>query len=101
MGGLTSCNDSVRSILAYQRKGDTANSWDTWIKKEPQVFGTSPSRNDTITFSTSIADRVNFPHNDPLVVEVMIADCEVSRVLIDTRISVNLIFQETLQKMKL
>lgn len=31
----------------------------------------------------------------------MIADCEVSRVLIDTGSSVNLIFQETLQKMEL
>lgn len=96
MGGLAFCNDSVRSIRAYQRKGDTMNRWNVWIRKEPQVVGIPPPINDVVTFNTSDADEVNFPNNDPFVVEVMIADCEVSRVLIDTGISVNLIFQETL-----
>lgn len=96
MGGLAFCNDSVRSIRAYQRKGDTMNRGNVWIRKEPQVVGIPPPINDVVTFNTSDADEVNFPNNDPFVVEVMIADCEVSRVLIDTGISVNLIFQETL-----
>lgn len=54
-----------------------------------------------MTFEASDANGVNFSHNEPMVVEIMIADCEVSRVLVDTGSSVNLIFTENLQKMEL
>lgn len=50
----------------------------------------------TITFKTSKDDGVNTPYNDPLVIEVMITDYKVSRVLIDTMSSVDLIFRENL-----
>lgn len=101
MGGLASCNDSVRSILAHQRRGDIANRWNAWNRKETKTFGAPTMNGDTMTFDDADAEGVNFPHNDPLVIEVMVADCEVSRVLVDTGSSVNLIFRETLQKMEL
>ncbi|KAF8104775.1 hypothetical protein N665_0168s0018 [Sinapis alba] len=41
----------------------------------------------------------NHPHNDPLLVKLQISTYEVSRVLIDTGSSVNLIFRQTLIKM--
>ena len=41
------------------------------------------------------------PHNDCLLVEVDISDCEVTKVLVDTGSSVDLIFKNTLEKMKL
>ena len=93
MGGVASCNDSVRSIRAYQRKGDIANRWNTWARKDPQIFGTPPLESNMMTFEAADAEATNFPHNDPLVVKVMIADCKVSRVLVDTGSLVNLIFR--------
>ncbi|XP_013639626.1 PREDICTED: uncharacterized protein LOC106344874 [Brassica oleracea var. oleracea] len=101
MGGLTSCNDSVRSIRAHQRRGDITNRLNVWSQKETKTFGAPITSDDTTTFTDADAEGVNFPHNDPLVVEIMVADCEVPRILVDTGSSVNLIFQENLQKMEL
>lgn len=101
MGGLNSCNDSVRSIRAHKRRGDTTNRWNVWSQKETKTFGTPAVNDDATIFTDNDAQSVNFPHNDPLVIEIIVADCEVSRVLIDTGSSVNLIFQENLQKMEL
>lgn len=101
MGGLTSCNDSVRSIRAHQRRGDITNRWNVWSRKEIKTFGIPTANDDATTFTDTDAEGISFPHNDPLVIEIMVADCEVSRVLVDTRSWVNLIFQETLQKMEL
>ncbi|XP_024013349.1 uncharacterized protein LOC112087712 [Eutrema salsugineum] len=56
---------------------------------------------DAITFTEADTEGVDMPHNDPLVVELRIADCEVSRILVDTGSSVDLIFKETLDKMEL
>ncbi|KAF8092681.1 hypothetical protein N665_0405s0007 [Sinapis alba] len=44
---------------------------------------------------------IDQPHNDPLLVELQIGTCEVTRVLIDTGSSVDLIFRQTLIKMML
>lgn len=101
MGGLNSCNESVRSIRAHQRRGDTANRWNVWSQKETKALGTPVVNDDATTFTDSDAQGVNFRHNDPLVIEIMVANCKVSRVLKDTGSSKNLIFQETLRKMEL
>lgn len=45
-----------------------------------------------ITFTKIDAKEVDQPHNDPLVIQLRIADFEVNKVLIDTGTSVNLIF---------
>ncbi|KAF8077512.1 hypothetical protein N665_1031s0002 [Sinapis alba] len=52
-----------------------------------------------IVFSAEDAISVHSPHNDPLLVELGIRRCNVTKVLIDTGSSVDLIFQETLDKM--
>lgn len=41
------------------------------------------------------------PHNDPLVIELLIGDYEVKHILIDTNSLVDLIFKETLNKMEI
>ncbi|KAF8094779.1 hypothetical protein N665_0353s0010 [Sinapis alba] len=41
------------------------------------------------------------PHNDPLLVELGIGNCEVTKVLVDTDSSVDLIFRDTLDKMRI
>lgn len=39
------------------------------------------------------------PHNDSLLVNIGIGECQVTKVLIDTGSSVDLIFRDTLDKM--
>ena len=54
-----------------------------------------------IIFTEDDAGHVQFPHNDPLVVAVQLANRRVRRVLIDNGSSVNLLFRSTLEKMDL
>lgn len=53
---------------------------------------------DMITFAEVDAKGVDQPHNDPLVIQVRIADCKVIKVLVDTGSSINLIIWETLER---
>lgn len=39
------------------------------------------------------------PHNDPLLIDIGIGECQVTKVLVDTGSSVDLIFRDTLDKM--
>ncbi|XP_013632467.1 PREDICTED: uncharacterized protein LOC106337912 [Brassica oleracea var. oleracea] len=77
MGGLQTCKDSVRSIKEYERKTYTSQKWG------------------------SISHIDDKPKNgyEILVVELRIGDCKVTRVLVDTGSSVDLIFSKTLQRM--
>ncbi|KAF8084738.1 hypothetical protein N665_0704s0003 [Sinapis alba] len=50
-------------------------------------------------FSDSDLTDVDHPHNDPLLVKLQIGTCKVTRVLVDTGSSVDLIFRQTLIKM--
>ncbi|KAF8054198.1 hypothetical protein N665_1340s0002 [Sinapis alba] len=87
-GGSPLCNDSVKSIKEYQRRATTARRWPT--KHEGETF---------VTFSEGDLVDIDQPHNDPLLVELQIGTCEVTRILIDTGSSVDLIFRQTLEKM--
>ncbi|KAF8087330.1 hypothetical protein N665_0589s0011 [Sinapis alba] len=87
-GGSPLCNDSVKSIKEYQRKATTARRWPTKYEGET-----------SITFLEGDLVDIDQPHNDPLLVELQIGTCEVTRILIDTGSSVDLIFRQTLEKM--
>ncbi|XP_023644275.1 uncharacterized protein LOC111832160 [Capsella rubella] len=78
MGGLTTCNDSVRSIRAYHRQGENSRSWLT--RSSPDVENYEP-----ITFTEADALQTG-PNNDPLVVELAIGESVVTKILIDTAI---------------
>ncbi|KAF8113622.1 hypothetical protein N665_0047s0029 [Sinapis alba] len=52
-----------------------------------------------IIFSADDTIGVHSPHNDSLLVELGIGSCDVTKVLIDTCSSVDLIFRDTLDKM--
>ncbi|KAF8086861.1 hypothetical protein N665_0610s0004 [Sinapis alba] len=88
LGGSPICNSSVKAIKEYQRKTVSAHRWPT--KHEAET---------SITFSDLDLTDIDYPHNYPLLVELQIGTCEVTRVLIDTGSSLDLIFRQTLTKM--
>ncbi|XP_024009914.1 uncharacterized protein LOC112085125 [Eutrema salsugineum] len=97
MGGLLSCNDSVRLIKVHERKSTPTEMWVAKIR----ATNAQDMSDKGITFSEEDAEGVDQPHNDPLVIQIRVADCDVTRVLVDTGSSVDLIFKEALKKMDL
>ncbi|XP_060961940.1 uncharacterized protein LOC133032118 [Cannabis sativa] len=55
----------------------------------------------TITFNDEDTVKIRFSHNDPLVVEIQIANKMVARTMIDNRASSNILFKTTYEKMGL
>jgi len=92
MGGLTTCRDSVRSIRNYRRQAEVTRDW--LANSTPTFDNTEP-----IIFTEADAAGLTGPHNDPLVVELIIAESTVTKVLIDTGRSVNVIFKDVLIQM--
>lgn len=91
MDGLQSYNDYVRSIKEYGRKANTSQKWQQQ----------SPSSNASLTFTYADTDELDKPHNNPLFIELLVRDCEMTYILVDTGSSVDLIFKETLDKMSI
>ncbi|XP_048623642.1 uncharacterized protein LOC125592488 [Brassica napus] len=88
MGGSPPCGNSVCSVKDYRRQVTTS-----------PIRPTRPPNHPPITFSPDDAEGIHVPHNDPLHVVLGIGEYDVTKVLIDTESSVDLIFRGTLQKM--
>ncbi|KAF8107756.1 hypothetical protein N665_0117s0027, partial [Sinapis alba] len=52
-----------------------------------------------ITFSAIDTRGLHTLHNDPLLIDIGIGECQVTKFLVDTSSSVDLIFRDTLDKM--
>ena len=66
---------------------------------EIQVVSKLPRLDTTITFSDSDMEGYQHPHDDPLVIRVVVANKTIHRVLIDNGSSTNIIFASAFNKM--
>ncbi|KAG7594095.1 Ribonuclease H-like superfamily [Arabidopsis thaliana x Arabidopsis arenosa] len=90
MGGSKLFRDSISAIKQHERRSNSPV-----VKKARVIEEELPE----VTFSESETSQLDKPHDDALVITLDIAHCEVSRVLIDTGSSVDLIFLDTLTRM--
>ena len=66
---------------------------------EVQVVSNLPRLDTTITFSNADLEGCQHPHDDPLVIRVVVANKTVHKVLIDNGISTDIIFASSFDKM--
>ncbi|KAG7594076.1 Retrotransposon gag domain [Arabidopsis thaliana x Arabidopsis arenosa] len=89
MGGSKLCRDSIRSIKRHKKSAAIQTA--VGFQSNDQI----PS----ISFDNSDTQGLTGPHDDALVITLDVANFEVTRCLIDTGSSVDLIFLSTLQRM--
>ena len=88
-GGRRVQLDPQGSSVQHQNRGDAGI----------QAVSKLPQLDTTITFSDSDMEGCQHPHDDPLVVRVVVANKTVHRVLVDNRSSVDIIFASAFDKM--
>ena len=88
MGGSPPCGDSVRAVKDSRRQATTSQKWPSQVENDHQII-----------FSAADTCDVHMPHNDPLLIDIGIGECQATKVLVDTGSSVDLIFRDTLNKM--
>ncbi|GKV48760.1 hypothetical protein SLEP1_g55555 [Rubroshorea leprosula] len=77
-GGLEAGGLSSKQRKLYVREVKHQN------RAQKRKIDDAEWKNQPVTFTSADLDTVVTPHNDPLVTSVMINNCEVQRVLIDT-----------------
>ncbi|GKV30490.1 hypothetical protein SLEP1_g39295 [Rubroshorea leprosula] len=68
------------SVIHQTGKGEVKHQ----SQAQKRKFDDAEWKNQPITFTSADFDTVVTPHNDPLVTSVLINNCEVQRVLVDT-----------------
>ena len=83
-------NSARKAHLRSIRSGDAL---------EIQAVSKLPWLDTTITFSNSDMEGCQHPHDDPLVIKVVVANKTIHRVLVDNGSSTDIIFGSTFDKM--
>ena len=92
-GGFTGGGESSSARKAYLRSIKSAEV------VEVQAVSKLPRLDTSITFSDSVLEGCQHPHDDPLVIRAAVANKTVHRVLVDNGCSADIIFASTFDKM--
>ncbi|GKV27231.1 hypothetical protein SLEP1_g36424 [Rubroshorea leprosula] len=94
-GGLEAGGTSLKQQKLYVREVKHPN------RAQKRKFDETDWKNQPITFSFVDFDGVVTPHNDPLVTSVMVNNCEVQRVLVDTESAPNIMYYHCFESLGL
>ena len=87
--------------------GQLSRSRKTYLKvvHNVQLFGRSPKTRTTneqaITFTDEDAARIHHPHDDAIIITLLIADYTTKRVLVDNGSSADILYYPAFQQMNL
>ncbi|CAA7018242.1 unnamed protein product [Microthlaspi erraticum] len=87
-GGSKMCKDSINSIKAHQRRVESSG--------QPRPLD---GPDHEIKFRESETLALDKPHDDALVIELAVAGFELTRVMIDTGSSVDVLFYDAFKRM--
>ena len=97
----------IRVIIGGSSTGQSSKSKKAYLKvvQSVQLSGRSPRAKSTdeqaITFTDEDAERIHHPHDDAIVITLLIADYTTRRVLVDNGSSADILYYPTFQQMKL
>ena len=97
----------IRMIIGGSSTGQSSRSRKTYLKvvQNVQLSGRSPKIRTTdkqaITFMDEDAVRIHHPHDDAIVITLLIADYTTRRVLVDNGSSANILYYPVFQQMNL
>ena len=69
--------------------------------QEESLSSKKAQTQDTIVFTDEDLRKVRTPHNDPVIVSLIIANYDVKRILVDNRSSVDILFYDAFQRMQI
>ena len=97
----------IRVIIGGSSTGQLSKSKKAYLKvmQSVQLFARSPRARSTdkqaITFTDEDAERIHHPHDDAIVINLLIADYTTRRVLVDNGSSTDILYYPNFQQMRL
>ena len=97
----------IRVIIGGSSTGQSSKSKKAYLKvvQSVQLSRRSPRARSmdeqAITFTDEDAERIHHPHDDALVISLLIADYTTRRVLVDNRSSAYILYYPAFQQMRL
>ncbi|XP_030939705.1 uncharacterized protein LOC115964555 [Quercus lobata] len=97
----------IRVIIGGSSTSQSSKSKKAYLKvvQSVQLSGWSPRERTTneqaITFMEDEAERIHHPHDDAIVITLLIADYTTRRVLVDNGSSANILYFSAFQQMRL
>ena len=97
----------IRVIIGESSTGQSSKSKKAYLKvvQSVQLSGRSPRASSTdeqaIIFTDEDAKRIHHPHDDAIVITLLIANYTTRRVLVDNGSSTDILYYPTFQQMRL
>ena len=97
----------IRVIIGGTSTGQSFKSRKTYLKamQNVQLFGRSPRTSGVddpaIMFTDEDGGRIHHPHDDAIVITLLIANYTTRRVLVDNRSSADILYYPAFQQMRL